>query len=268
MGPDDDIHIVTVGGTTLTMNGTGASYASETVWNWGYDPPSWWYGGGGYWGSSGGISTRSSIPTYQHGISMASNQGSTTARNVPDVALTANQVWVVFFKGLAGSFGGTSCAAPLWAGFSALINQQAGNYGLSSVGFLNPALYNIAKGPNYTSCFHDITTGNNFSAGSPSKFSAVTGYDLCTGLGTPNGQFLIDALVPAYAGVVWVDYNYTGSTQNGSYDAPYKTLASGVAAVASGGNIWFKTSGSSTETLTITKAMNVNSAGGSVTVGN
>ncbi|HXP62583.1 MAG TPA: hypothetical protein VN829_18935, partial [Dongiaceae bacterium] len=68
--------------------------------------------------------------------------------------------------------------------------------------------------------------------------------------------------------VVWVDYNYTGSTQNGSYDAPYKTLASGVAAVASGGNIWFKTSGSSTETLTITKAMNVNSAGGSVTVGN
>jgi len=199
---------------------------------------------------------------------MASNGGSTSARNVPDVALTANQVWVIWWRGLSGSFGGTSCAAPLWAGFTALVNQQAANYGLSSVGFMNPALYNIAKGPLYSSAFHDITTGNDTSAGSPSRFYAVAGYDLCTGLGTPNGINLINALVPEYSGVVWVDYNYGGSTQNGGYDAPYKTLAQGVTAVASGGNIWFKTSGSKVETMTVTKAMKVNAAGGPVGVGN
>jgi subtilase family serine protease len=239
------------------------------VWNWNYDPPAWWYGGGGYWGSSGGISTRSSIPVYQQGISMASNAGSTTQRNVPDVALTATGIWVNYFHGLSGSFGGTSCAAPLWAGFTALVNQQAANNGQPSVGFMNPALYQIAKGSAYASCFHDITSGNSFSAGSPSEFSAVAGYDLCTGLGTPNGMNLINALMPytGYGSAVWVDYNYTGGTQNGSYDAPYKTLAQAVAVVATGGSIWFRTSGSKLETMTITKAMTVNSLGGAATVG-
>jgi subtilase family serine protease len=266
MGPDDDINITTVGGTSLTMNGSGASYNSESVWNWGYDPPAWWYGGGGYWGSSGGISTRNSIPTYQQGISMASNGGSTTQRNVPDVALTATGIWVIYFNGLAGSFGGTSCAAPLWAGFTALVNQQAAASGQPSVGFLNPALYKIAQGPSYNSCFHDITTGNSTSGGSPSAFYAVTGYDLCTGLGTPNGSSLINALMP-YSGAVWVDYNYSGTTQNGSYDAPYKTLAQGVTAVSASGNIWFKTSGSKLETMTITKPLTIRAFNGPVTVG-
>jgi uncharacterized repeat protein (TIGR01451 family) len=62
------------------------------------------------------------------------------------------------------------------------------------VGFINPALYAIAAGPNYTSCFHDTKTGNNTWSGSPNLFFAVTGYDLCTGLGTPNGTNLIFAL--------------------------------------------------------------------------
>ena len=91
------------------------------------------------------------------------------------------------------TFGGTSCAAPLWAGFTALVNQQAAAAGQATVGFLNPALYAIGKGASYTSNFHDITTGNNFSSSSPSKFSAVAGYDLCTGWGTPNGTNLINA---------------------------------------------------------------------------
>jgi subtilase family serine protease len=266
MGPDDDTNITTVGGTSLTMNGSGVSYASESVWNWGYNPPAWWYSGGGYWGSSGGISTRSAIPTYQQGISMASNGGSTTMRNVPDVALTATGIWVIYFNGLAGSFGGTSCAAPLWAGFTALVNQQATASGQPSVGFVNPALYAIAKGPSYTSCFNDITNGNDFWPSSPSQYNSVPGYDLCTGLGTPNGINLINALMP-YSGAVWVDYNYSGATQNGSYDAPYKTLAQGVTAVSASGNIWFKTSGSNPETMTITKPMTINALNGPATVG-
>ena len=74
------------------------------------------------------------------------------------------------------------------------LNQQAAAAGRASVGFLNPAIYTISKGANYATAFHDTTTGNNFWPSSPSKFSAVTGYDLCTGRGTPNGTNLVNAL--------------------------------------------------------------------------
>jgi uncharacterized repeat protein (TIGR01451 family) len=180
--PSDSTNITEVGGTTLTT-GTGASYSSETVWNWGSGT-----------GSSGGISTYYRIPSYQASVSMAANQGSTTMRNVPDVALTADNVYVVYDNGGTGTFGGTSCAAPLWAGFTALVNQQAASAGLSPVGFLNPALYTLGQGTNYSTVFHDTTTGNNFSSSSPSKFSATAGYDLCTGWGTPRGTNMINAL--------------------------------------------------------------------------
>jgi uncharacterized repeat protein (TIGR01451 family) len=184
--PSDSTNITQVGGTTLTT-GTGATYTSETVWNWGLV-------NGSYVGSSGGISTYYPIPSYQQGISMTANQGSTTMRNVPDVALTADNVYVIYGNGSTGTVGGTSCAAPLWAGFTALINQQAVANGQPLVGFLNPALYTLGQGANYAVCFHDTTTGNNFSSNSPTRFSAVAGYDLCTGWGTPNGTNLINVL--------------------------------------------------------------------------
>ena len=185
--PSDSTNITQVGGTTLTTTGPGGAYVSETVWNWGLVQ-------GSYVGSSGGISTFYSIPSYQLGISMAANQGSTTKRNVPDVALTGDNVYVVYNNGGSGAFGGTSCAAPLWAGFTALINQQAVANGVPTAGFINPAIYTIGKGASYASDFHDTTTGNNFSSSSPTKFAAVSGYDLCTGWGTPIGSALINAL--------------------------------------------------------------------------
>jgi uncharacterized repeat protein (TIGR01451 family) len=184
--PSDSPNITEVGGTTLTT-GSGASYSSETVWNWGLH-------NGSYVGSSGGISTYYAIPAYQQGLNMSASQGSTTMRNVPDVALTADNVYVVYGSGSTGFFGGTSCAAPLWAGFTALMNQQAVATGQPTVGFLNPAIYALGKSASYASCFHDTTAGNNFWPSSPSRFSAVTGYDLCTGWGTPNGVNLINAL--------------------------------------------------------------------------
>lgn len=189
--PSDSPYITQVGGTTLTMNGAGTSYASETVWNWDirYGPV---YDGVG---SSGGISSYYSIPSWQTNINMTVPQGSSTFRNMPDVAMTADDVFVIADGGLFYiGVGGTSCAAPLWAGFTALVNQQATNNNLSPVGFINPALYSIARGPNYASCFHDITTGNNTWSQSPSLFQAVTNYDLCSGLGTPAGTNLINAL--------------------------------------------------------------------------
>jgi uncharacterized repeat protein (TIGR01451 family) len=187
--PCDSPHITLVGGTTLTT-GSSASYMSETVWNWGNEFGSAYDG----IGSSGGISTFYSIPVWQTNINFTTSHGSATRRNVPDVALTADHVWVIYGAGSSDWFGGTSCAAPLWAGFTALVNQQATNNGHSSAGFINPAIYAIASGTNYGACFHDITTGNNAWSGSPTLFYAVSGYDLCTGLGTPNGTNLINAL--------------------------------------------------------------------------
>ena len=190
--PSSNPYITQVGGTTLTMNGAGASYASETVWNWDirFGP-----GDDGI-GSSGGISSFYKIPSYQANVNMTLPQGSSTLRNVPDVALTADDVLVIADGGLEYTgVGGTSCASPLWAGFTALVNQQAAMNGHSAVGFLNPALYAIGTGPNYANCFHDIVTGANTWSLSPNLFSAVPGYDLCTGLGTPNGTNLINALV-------------------------------------------------------------------------
>ncbi len=185
--PSSSPYITEVGGTTLTMNGSGSSYASETVWNW---------GGGS--GSSGGVSSYYLIPSWQANISMGANLGSTTQRNIPDVALTADNVTVYYGNGSSDVFGGTSCAAPLWAGFMALVNQQAASSGNSSGGFINPAIYAIGKGQNtnfsYAACFHDTTTGDNFWNASPANYPAVDGYDLCTGWGTPNGGNLINAL--------------------------------------------------------------------------
>ena len=115
-------------------------------------------------------------------------------RNTPDVALTADRVYVRV-DGSDQYVGGTSCAAPLWAGFMALVNQQAVVSGKSPVGFINPAVYAIGSGAGYTSAFHDIIKGNNTNSSSPTKFQAESGYDLCTGWGTPAGQGLINALV-------------------------------------------------------------------------
>jgi uncharacterized repeat protein (TIGR01451 family) len=210
------------------MGGAGASYSSETVWNWGIR-----FGDDGV-GSCGGISSFYSIPGWQTGINMNPPQGSTTFRNMPDVALTADDIFVVANQGTLypdpsngnGAIGGTSCAAPLWAGFTALVNQQASGQSLPSMGFINPALYAIGKTSNYTNCFHDVTTGNNTWSQSPSLFFAVSNYDLCTGLGSPNGTNLINALA-SQAGVVTTNsfthlsapeppYGSTMSAMNGS----------------------------------------------------
>jgi subtilase family serine protease len=112
--PGDTPYITQVGGTTLTTSGPGGSWVSETVWNW-----------GGGTGSGGGVSTSYSIPSWQTNIDMTTNQGSTTMRNTPDVALPADNVYVRA-DGQDQNVGGTSCAAPLWAGLIAGWLHQPG----------------------------------------------------------------------------------------------------------------------------------------------
>jgi len=186
--PSDSPYVTSVGGSELYMNGNGVSYATESIWNWdslGLDGI----------GSSGGYSTNYAIPSWQTNVNMTASQGSAIYRNFPDVALTADNVFTIADGGVEYGSVGTSCAAPLWAAFTAMINQQATNYNRPPVGFINPALYAIAKSTNYNNCFNDIITGSNTWSGSPTLYYAVTNYDLCSGLGTPNGTNLINALV-------------------------------------------------------------------------
>jgi hypothetical protein len=176
----DEDNVTVVGGTELTMTGLGAAYASEAVWN--NDPSDV---------SGGGILTSVPIPPYQQGIDMSLNAGSTTARNVPDIALVADGVLAVAtFPSPATtvSVQGTSIAAPLWAAFVALANQRSALNGLGPIGFVNPLLYARAQSPLvYADAFHDVTVGNN------DGFSAVQGYDLATGWGSPSCN-LVDEL--------------------------------------------------------------------------
>jgi subtilase family serine protease len=191
--PSDSPSIMQVGGTTMT-DGSAPSYAwnSEVVWDWDSGPN---VSARNAVSSSGGISTYYAIPNWQTNATATANNRSTTMRNFPDVAANADNCYLYTDDGeKSGGWGGTSFAAPLWAGFTALMNQQAANNGRPPVGFLNPALYALASGTNYTNFFHDITSGNNTWRSSPSKFFAVAGYDLCTGLGTMNGTNLINAL--------------------------------------------------------------------------
>ena len=119
--PSDDPNVTVVGGTALTTSGPAGSWVSETTWS----------------GSGGGVSTTYAIPSYQQGVNMKALGGSTTMRNIPDVALTAAiQMFLIANNGSGYMIGGTSAAAPLWAGFIALANQQAVANGKSPAGFL------------------------------------------------------------------------------------------------------------------------------------
>jgi hypothetical protein len=191
--PSSDPYITQVGGTTLSTAGPGGAFVSETVWNWDVE-----YGTNADGeGSCGGVSSYYTIPWWQTNVSMTANGGSTTHRNIPDVALTADNILVVAAGGsIMPGFGGTSCASPLWAGFTALVNQQSATEGHTQVGFINPAIYALAYSPSYRNVFRDVTTGSNTWSESTNLYVAVTNYDLCTGLGSPNGINLINALIP------------------------------------------------------------------------
>jgi len=177
--PPEDAYVVGVGGTDLVTQGPGGPWSSETGWA----------------DSGGGISIDGiPIPSWQQlpGVINSKNRGSTSLRNGPDVAGESNFDFYVCYdqSGCGGGWGGTSFAAPMWAGFMALVNQQAVGNGNPTLGFINPAVYQLGVGSGYSTAFHDITSGNN-------GYPAVTGYDLVTGWGSPIGGGLIFALTGA-----------------------------------------------------------------------
>ena len=181
--PDDDPYITLVGGTVLATSGpAGGSWLYENTWN--VFPGE---------GSTGGISTVYSIPSWQMPINMSLNGGSASFRNSPDVSAIADNVFIVADNGAGEITGGTSCGAPMWAAFSAMANQQALANSKPVIGFINPTIYALLAGPGYSACFDDVVVGNNTN-GIGGSFPAVPGYDLATGLGSMTGSSLINAL--------------------------------------------------------------------------
>ena len=181
--PPEDANVTAVGGTHLVVGGAQKQWSSETGWSL----------------SGGGISPDGIVsPSWQSGVANSFNAGSTVSRNAPDVAMEADFDNYDCDLGVcSGTWGGTSFATPRWAAFTALVNQQAVTAGDPPVGFINPAIYMIGESSAYDSDFHDITAGNNGNGCCGGLYSAVIGYDLVTGWGSPAGQGLIDALAPA-----------------------------------------------------------------------
>jgi uncharacterized membrane protein len=195
--PSEDAYVTSVGGTHLTTNGPGGSWASESAWN---SPPN---------GSGGGVSPdQIPIASWQTAAINTANSGSTIFRNEPDVAMEGDFDNFTCSLGYCyGDYAGTSFAAPRWAAFMALVNQQAveaGNAPAGGIGFLNPAIYGIGEGTHYSQDFHDITMGNNDTGNQPVWYDAVTGYDLVTGWGSATGQNLINDLAGKQVPGFWI----------------------------------------------------------------
>ncbi|MGR3874456.1 S53 family peptidase [Streptomyces graminifolii] len=164
--PASDPYVTGVGGTKLTVTSSNA-FSKEVAWS----------------GGGGGKSSVFKIPSWQTAVQKTAGGG---YRQVPDVSAHANPSpgVSIYSQGTWTSVGGTSAAAPEWAAFGALYNQQAAASGKADLGFANPALY-AAKGTG----FHDITSGSN------GAYSATTGWDFTSGWGSYNAATLAAKLL-------------------------------------------------------------------------
>jgi len=165
-------HALACGGTSITVEGNRIT--EEVVWN---DGP-------GQGATGGGVSVEFALPAYQANAQVPVNLDTgTPGRGVPDVAGDADPAtgYRIRADGAEQAVGGTSAVAPLWAGLIALLNESLA----TPVGFLQPQLYALPGGT-----LNDVTVGTN------GAYQAGPGWDACTGLGTPNGAALLQALRP------------------------------------------------------------------------
>ena len=160
-----------VGGTSLSTTSDGA-WTGETTWS---EPLL-------SQGSGGGVSLEFKQPPWQTGVGTGGQLNPNSVRQVPDVAADADPTTgnLVISGGSVQQGGGTSLATPIWAGFTALMDQYLESQQHPPVGFFNPLLYGLANGSPAYAPFHDITLGGN------DLYPATPGYDMVTGLGSPD----------------------------------------------------------------------------------
>ncbi len=170
--------MTSVGGTTLSTDASGV-WLAEQAW---FDAPL-------TQGSGGGVSALFDRPDWQRDLDVGVGGGQ---RLTPDVAAVADPVTGVKFvfnqQVVVG--GGTSLSAPIWAGLTAVMNQFIIERGGTGLGDLNPLLYQVARDQTVPA-FRDITLGANAVA------FAKPGFDLVTGLGSPNVEALAQSLLEA-----------------------------------------------------------------------
>ena len=194
--PASQPYVTGVGGTSLSAVGPPPT---EAVWN-----STWNTGSGAASGAGGGgVSVLWGLPGYQSGVALPQSAvacagAGTSCREVPDVSADADILtgYSIYYNRRWSIFGGTSAAAPTWAAVAVLANASVACTG-KSVGFANPALYQAARSA-YSTYFNDVTTGNN-SFGGLSGYSAVPGYDMAAGLGSPKGA----AVAAVLCGSTW-----------------------------------------------------------------
>jgi kumamolisin len=184
---DGKIHVdhPTADDLVLGCGGTQIAGDEDVVWNDG-TPFDKNVAGGGGWASGGGISTLFKVPDYQANANLpVSISTGKPGRGVPDIAMSATN-YFLRVDGSEGASGGTSAVAPLMAALVARLNQAK----KKNVGFLNPFLYaNSAKG-----LFRDVTKGTNAITSTVAGYQAGSGWDACTGLGTPDGTAILNKL--------------------------------------------------------------------------
>ena len=181
--------VLGAGGTSLTASHATGAWQGETAWGLPYG-----YRGSPFQASGGGFSRLSPRPGYQDGIPAIS-----ATRGVPDVSADASGhtgMAIVLSDGgrtMVHNSGGTSASAPIWAALIALADQYAGH----RLGFVNPAIYRIARSRYYHQAFHDITAGDNTAEFPPTTitgYRAAPGWDPVTGWGSPDARVLIPLL--------------------------------------------------------------------------
>jgi subtilase family serine protease len=178
--PADDPNVVAVGGTTLQI-GSDGNYLSETAWSCAFCTQRSQQGAG----SGGGVSDYFARSPYQSGPGL-----NNAHRMVPDVSANADPVtgYSVYCSIAAAgcpdsgwvTVGGTSAATPLWAALAALMNQYLTNAHKPTLGSAGAVLYRLYNTAQTYAPYHDVTTGKNL------YYEAATGYDLATGMGTPD----------------------------------------------------------------------------------
>lgn len=183
--PADFPAVVAVGGTRLSVTAGGA-YEGEQAWTESLVSQ----------GSSGGVSAVWKPPTYQNGPGTGSYGSEQPGRQVPDVAAIADPATgaATYIDGSPAVAGGTSLAVPVWAGFMALMDQYLAGLHLPAVGLANLDLYRLAAEAQRHPPFHDITQGGN------ALYSATPGYNMVTGLGSPDVWNLARDLAQQEAG--------------------------------------------------------------------
>lgn len=197
--PGSDPLVTSVAATNLVVDPNSGAYQSEDVWNDSMPNqcPAFSFGcASGIFGATGGAPSDLFIaPPYQAAVS---HQRVRTTADVTYNGGVYTGVYIILsFVGFPAFtlVGGTSAGTPQWAAIAALTNQALGHD--RTIGFMNPKLYEIASNPSkYATDFHDITVGNN-SWGGPG-FSATAGYDMPSGLGSPNVANLIRDLASTH----------------------------------------------------------------------